>query len=262
MKKVYILLVILLLSFPSIFAQKLQIEFVEISDSTVNAIRDFGKQVDAYVYQSSIDLSDLEVAVKKQAFINLMLPSILIAKHKLQLTRESVLTIVNSELALSVEDEVFLLKLKKTYKCKSNTELLSRLQTHPTSIVIAQAALECGWGTSRFYREANNIFGVWSYSKNEARIRASESRDGTAVYVKKYSSLPESIESYFKTLARGPYSSFRIEREKTVDVYQLTPHLKVYSELKEEYVLRLENLIRYNKLEQYDTYKLKVNHKE
>ena len=262
MKKVYILLVILLLSFPSIFAQKLQIEFVEISDSTVNAIRDFGKQVDAYVYQSAIDLSDLEVAVKKQAFINLMLPSILIAKHKLELTRNAVLAIVNSEFSPSEEDELFIIQLKKSYKCKSNKELLSRLLTHPTSIVIAQAALESGWGTSRFYREANNIFGVWSYSKNEPRIKASETRDGTVVYVKKYASLPESIASYFKTIARGPYSSFREQREKTEDVYLLTPHLKVYSELKEEYVLRLEKLISYNKLEQYDDYLLKVNFKK
>ncbi|MEZ7837835.1 MAG: glucosaminidase domain-containing protein [Flavobacteriales bacterium] len=262
MKKTYILFVFLLLSFPSVFAQTFHVEFIEVSGSSVSTVNEVGKLVDAYVYQSAIDLSDLDVPLKKQAFINLMLPSILIAKHKLELTRNSVLAIVNSEFAPSIEDEVFLIKLKKSYKCKSNKELLSRLQTHPTSIVIAQAALESGWGTSRFYREANNIFGVWSYSKNEARIRASETRDGTVVYVKKYASLPESIASYFKTLARGPYSSFREEREKTEDVYLLTPHLKVYSELKEEYVLRLEKLIRYNKLEQYDTYVLKVNFKE
>jgi len=262
MKKTYFLLVILLLSFSSIIAQTSNVEFIEVSGSSVSTVKEVGKLVDAYVYQSAIDLSDLEVSLKKQAFINLMLPSILIAKYKLELTRNSVLAIVNSKFPPSLEDEVFLGKLKKAYKCKSNIELLSRLQTHPTSIVIAQAALESGWGTSRFYKEANNIFGVWSYSKNEARIKASETRDGTAVYVKKYTSLPESIASYFKTLARGPYSSFRIAREKTEDVYLLTPHLKVYSELKEEYVLRLENLIRYNKLTQYDNYLLKVNYTE
>ena len=52
---------------------------------------------------------------------------------------------------------------------------------------------------------------------------------------------------------------FRAEREKTDYVYQLIPHLKVYSELGEEYVERLEELIRYNKLEQYDDYQLNVN---
>lgn len=262
MKNVSKLVLVLLLSVYSTYAQESYIELILVEGQSVNDVKEVSESVNAYVYQSAIDLTGVEVSKKKQAFINLLLPSILIAKHKIAETRESVLIIVNSEFTPSIEEEAFLQKLKKTYKCKSNIELLSRLQTHPTSIVIAQAALECGWGTSRFYREANNIFGVWSYSKKEARIRASESRDGTDVYVKKYASLPESIESYFKTLARGPYSSFRKVREKTDDVYLLTPHLKVYSELKEEYILRLENLIRFNDLEQYDSYQLKVNYKE
>ena len=188
-----------------------------------------------------------------------MLPSILIAKYEIEQTRFVVLELVNKTEALSNSEEVYLKNLKKSYKCTSNSELLSRLQTHPTSIVIAQAAIESGWGTSRFYKEANNIFGVWSYSKNEARIKASVDRDGKSVYVKKYDSLPKSIASYFKTIARGPYSEFRTVREKTSDVFELIPHLKVYSELREEYVRRLEQLIKYNHLEQFDEYTLKLN---
>ena len=65
--------------------------------------------------------------------------------------------------------------------------------------------------------------------------------------------------SYFKTLARGPYSEFRNAREKTNDVYELIPHLKVYSELREEYVRRLKQVIKYNRLVQYDEYTLKMN---
>ena len=262
MKQTYILFLVLFLFLPACKSQTSYVEFAVVTGSSVEYIKEVVQKVDAYVYEAAIDLSDLEVSTKKKAFINIMLPSILIAKHKIKETRDSVLSIVNAVKEPSIDEYLFLSNLKKTYKCKSNIELLSRLQTHPTSIVIAQAALESGWGTSRFYREANNVFGVWSFSKNEARMRASELREGTPVYVKKYVSLPESIESYFKTLARGPYSSFRIEREKTEDVYQLTPHLKVYSELREEYVLRLEKLIYYNKLEQYDDYVLKMNFKK
>jgi hypothetical protein len=36
----------------------------------------------------------------------------------------------------------------------------------------------------------------------------------------------------------------------------------LYSELREEYVSRLESLIRFNNLEQYDSYTLKVNTNE
>ena len=259
MKKALLIVQFLFLSLTTTTAQ---VSYIQLSGTSLNDIKEVNSNVLPYVYLSAIDLTGLEVSVKKQAFINLLLPSILIAKYKIAETRDSVLAIVNSKVPLSTAEDLFLKKLQKKYKSKSTIDLLSRMNTHPTSIVLAQAALESGWGTSRFYREANNIFGVWSYSVNDQRIKASESRDGTSVYVRKYASLPESIESYFKTLARGPYSSFRKQREKTDDVYQLTPHLKVYSELKEEYVQRLERLIRFNDLEQYDTYKLRANYKE
>ena len=137
--------------------------------------------------------------------------------------------------------------------------MLSRLKTHPTSIVLAQAAIESGWGTSRFYIEANNVFGIWSYSENELRIKAMEDREGKSVYVRKYDVLPESIISYFKTIARGPYSEFRTAREKISEVSVLISYLEVYSELREEYVKRLDQLIQYNNFEKYDSYTLKMS---
>jgi Bax protein len=36
----------------------------------------------------------------------------------------------------------------------------------PPSIAIAQAAIESGWGTSRFALEGNAMFGQWTWSKN------------------------------------------------------------------------------------------------
>ena len=259
MKTVLAIQLLLFCSSFSGFSQTSNPKYIEIEGSAIEDIKIVTELVDAYVYKTAIDLTDLEPNNKKKLFINLMLPSILIAKFKLEQTRISVVSLVNSKSAISPKDEEYLAQLRKSYKCTTNKELIARLHTHPTSIVIAQAALESGWGTSRFYKQANNIFGVWSYSKNEARIKASEDRDGTAIYVKKYQSLPESIASYFKTLARGPYKTFRAERDRNKDVYQLIHHLKVYSELRDEYVSRLESLIRFNKLEQYDNYTLKVS---
>jgi Bax protein len=259
MKKSYLLSVLILIVNVCALAQHNSIDRIDIVGSLTSDIMPVSEVVEAYVYRSSIDLSGVDVQKKKQDFINLMLPSILIAKFELEQTRLQVEDLINKKGALTDLEQNYIDKLQKSYKCKTNSELLSRLQTHPTSIVIAQAALESGWGTSRFYCEANNIFGVWSYSKSEPRIRASEDREGTEVYVRKYDSLPESIASYFKTLARGPYSEFRNTREKTNDVYELIPHLKVYSELREEYVRRLEQVIKYNHLVQYDEYTLKMN---
>ena len=259
MKNTY-LLALLFLVFNAYSQEGLQtLSLIEVEGSHVEDIREIAHEVTPYVYTSSVDLRGLEVQEKKQAFINLMLPSILIAKYKLEQHRKKVLRLRTKLDRLTSSDETYLSGLKKKYKCDSIEELLLRLKTHPTSIVIAQAAIESGWATSRFYREANNIFGVWSYNENESRIRAAEDRQGKAVYVKKYDSLPESIASYFQTIARGPYANFRVTRSQTDEVFELTPHLVRYSELREEYVKIVEELIRYNDLERYDKFVLKVN---
>ena len=240
-------------------AQNSAINLVDISGNLPSDIRPVSNPVNAYVYTKAIDLTGLDVQNKKQAFINLMLPSILIAKYQLEQDRIKVLTLQKKIESLSNEEEQYLFNLKRDYKCHTSKELLSRLKTHPTSIVLAQAAIESGWGTSRFYKEANNIFGVWSYSENESRIKAMEDRGGQSVYVRKYDALPESIVSYFKTIARGPYSKFRAAREKISEVSVLISYLEVYSELREEYVKRLDQLIQYNKFEKYDSYRLKMS---
>lgn len=256
MKKIVVISVLFLL-FSAV--PKSTLKKIKIYGNSTKDIIPVSSLVEPYVYHSAIDLSELSVKDKKQAFINLMLPSILIAKYNIKQQRNTVLNLIEENSKLLPSEMTFLEDLFRKYKCESKEELLSRLQTHPTSIIIAQAAIESGWGTSRFYKEANNVFGIWSYNSTEPRIKASENREGKEVYVKRYSSLPESIESYFLTIARGPYNAFREEREKTNEVSALIPYLRVYSELKEEYVKRLGQLIQYNELEQYDAYELNVN---
>ena len=257
-KKALIPLLLILFQIASI-AQNSVFNYIEISGNSPSDIRSVSNPVNPYVYTKAIDLSVLDVQNKKQAFINIMLPSILLAKHQLEQDRNKVLALENKREPLSDEEERYLVNLKKDYKCHTSKELLLRLSTHPTSIVLAQAAIESGWGTSRFYKEANNVFGVWSYSENEPRIKAMEDREGKSVYVRKYDVLPESIISYFKTIARGPYSEFRAAREKISEVSILISYLKVYSELREEYVKRLGQLIQFNKFEKYDSYRLKMS---
>lgn len=140
-------------------------------------------------------------------------------------------------------------KLLKSYKVDGIPCLLKRLRTHPVSIVIAQAALETGWGSSRFYKEANNIFGIWSYNKNEPRMAAGVQRNGEkTIYVKKYPNLEASIEGYYRMMAKGrAYAQFRTARLHTDNPFELIPYLDHYSELRHEYVKRLYYVIKSNK---------------
>ena len=45
------------------------------------------------------------------------------------------------------------IKLYDYCKCNSTKELLMCFTEQPNSIIIAQAAIESGWGTSRFFLE-------------------------------------------------------------------------------------------------------------
>ncbi len=68
----------------------------------------------------------------------------------------------------SMGEKRWLKRRFKEYGIKKGdiTELKVRMDIIPASIAIAQAAIESGWGTSRFALEGNAMFGQWTWSKN------------------------------------------------------------------------------------------------
>ncbi|EQB39263.1 hypothetical protein M947_07280 [Sulfurimonas hongkongensis] len=143
--------------------------------------------------------------------------------------------------------------LKKAYKVKTDKDLLKALKPHPRSIALAQAAVESAWGTSKFYKEANNVFGIWSFNKNEPRIAASQKRGKTTIWLKKYASIRESVKDYYKNISRShAFVEFRELNMKTDDPYKLVKKLTLYSEMKEIYTQELAAVIKHNKLYKYD----------
>ncbi len=208
-------------------------------------------------YTSVVSLDTFPVAIKKQKFVDMLLPAILVAKIHIEdklLKLEELISKDSAE--LTAEEEGYIKGLMLEYRADNLRQLKRKLNTPPNSIVLGQAALESGWGTSRFFLEANNVFGIWSFNKNEPRIRARILRGGEAVYLKKYDYLSESIEDYFKTIARGPYRDFRIENVKSGNPHKLVPLLKRYSENDSIYEMRLKYVIRFNNLERYDDYRI------
>ena len=207
-------------------------------------------------YLNVVSLKDLSIKDKKQYFIDLILPAILIAKEEYKERLEWV-NRASSLDSLPAGDKQILAELMKTYRAKSVDDLKIRLITHPVSIVLAQASIESGWGTSRFFVDADNIFGVWSFNESDPRIPSLSTRNGKHMYLYKYNSLSESIDDYFKLLAtRMPFSKFRKERAKTNDPYKLVNYLSDYSELGEEYVEALKTQIRHNNFTKYDHYRI------
>jgi len=224
--------------------------------STPNDITIFkDKKVEPINYTNTISLNKLQVSEKKKRFFHMLLPAILISKQKFKVLRTRAKNIIENPNP-SVQDLLFLDKMYKKFKTTDNKELLSRMKTHPVSIVLAQAAIESAWGESRFFKEGNNIFGMWSFNKNEPRIRAKETRNGKAIYVKKYKNLSDAIDDYFVTIGRGAYKSFRKHRNITDDPLQLVQYLVNYCELKGKYTRKLKKFIIKNKLTKFDSFEI------
>ena len=134
--------------------------------------------------------------------------------HKKELSQVQLLGLKEPEFEYS-DKATF---LTATGKCVEylnyTTDRLSRV---PTSIIIAMAGVESGWGTSRFATEGNALFGVRTWDKNTPRMKAKGNPDASWG-VKKYKTKCQSVKDMIAILNRHPaYKEFRVEREKQLD---------------------------------------------
>jgi len=216
------------------------------------------QMVKPIIYTRSIKLSELSIADKKKAFIAMLIPSILVAKHRIKIERKRVAKLLEIK-NISPKDTLWLRKKKHMFKASTIGELYDKMELHPTSIVIAQAIIESGWGTSKFFEKANNVFGIWSFNEHEKRMAASEKRGKKTIYLKKYSSVEQSIFDYFLLLStKNTYQGFREKRLESQDPFILIKELGKYSELGKAYIRNLKNTIEKNNLLAYDSYFLDI----
>lgn len=200
-------------------------------------------------YVPHIVPKNMNVKEKKARFYALVVPAV--AKvHKELMTQYK--KIANDIRRGTNKQQIKALKI--TYKAQTNEKLLAALKPHPPSIVLAQAALESSWATSRFFVKANNIFGIRSINKNEPRIAAAIKKNGTkTIWLTKFSSVEDSIRAYYKLMGTGPaFKEFRELRVKTNDPHKLVKKLNKYSEIGHAYGKTLSQVIRHNKLTKYD----------
>ena len=229
----------------------------QVTVYSINDIADMpDKEVAPFLYSQISGLDTLPIELKKEKFAAALLPAILVVKHEFEGHLDRLRQLTHQK-NWSHQDSLFFDQLTQDFKTQDTTQLLSALLTHPNSIVIGQAAIESGWGNSRIFKTANNLFGVWSFDPNEPRVAANVKRNGRTIFLRKYDNVSESIRDYFRTIGRSAaYRNFRQQREVTQRVDSLIPHLLHYSEMKELYVKQLGIMIRHNGLTEYDDYRL------
>ena len=140
-------------------------------------------------------------------------------------------------------------------------DLLDRVDLIPPSMALAQAALESGWGTSRFARKGNNLYGIWCYEPGCGIVP--ERRPAGASYeVKKYRTPKESFEDYIHNLnTNRAYESLwqirdSLRREgKPITGIALADGLYRYSQEGWGYVGKVQRVIQSNDLQHYDSIK-------
>ena len=133
-------------------------------------------------------------------------------------------------------------------------ELMVRVDIIPVSLALAQAATESAWGTSRFAREGNNIFGQWCYDEGCGLVPGQRADDASHE-VKAFATVEASIRAYLRNLNTNPSYAYLRElraqmrmKEKPLDSRALAQGLLRYSERGHVYISEIHDIIRINDL--------------
>jgi len=222
-----------------------------------------GKKVKPfYISLLPKDISLIEdIKERKELFIKIILPLILQENEKIKGDREKLFKVLAKK-SNTKEEKNWLKRKFKEYKIKNHdvSELKIRMDIIPVSLAIAQAAIESGWGTSRFALEGNALFGQWTWS--DKGLKPLDNVDG-GHKVMHFKILTASIKAYKKNLnTHSGYIEFREaranlrNRNEGVTGLKLTQYLDKYSATGMEYTKKLELTIKKNSLSDFENVKL------
>ena len=228
-------------------------------DYDLNTVRYEKKVKPIYFTQFPRDLDEIQsVKLKKETFIKIVLP-LIVAENEKILADRSKLKKITSRRITSDEEKQWLRQKLLEYKVKKSDveELENRMDIIPTSIALAQAAKESGWGTSRFALEGNAIFGQWTWT---GRGIAPLDRDKTKNHkILKFPILRASVKAYKNNLnTHKSYVKFRNKRKelrkknKKISGLELTKTLDNYAETGSEYTKILAQIINQNRLMDFE----------
>ena len=216
-----------------------------------------------YFTQFPRDLDALQsTKLKKETFIKIVLPLIVAENERILEDRNKLISLAKKKFTTDLEKQWLRQKLLE-YKVKKGDlkKLLNRMDIIPTSIALAQAAKESGWGTSRFALEGNAIFGQWTFSGQGIAPLDRESNKNHKVL--KFPILRASVKAYQNNLnTHKSYSKFRQKRaslrdkNKKIKGLELTETLNNYAQTGSEYTKILNQIIKQNRLTDFEPVRL------
>jgi len=204
-----------------------------------------------------------DVATKKTKFFGYLLPLVQAENARLDQVRLRLSHIHDHQRwgqSMTADDAAWLKITQNEFRLSEAdinspefwTTLFSRVDAVPEDLVLVQAANESAWGTSRFAREGNNLFGQWCFEEGCGIVPAGRPA-GETYEVARYESVIASIGSYLHNLNTGrTYSELRQVRAQMraegdqPSAIELAAGLSHYSQRGEAYVEELQAMIRVN----------------
>lgn len=216
------------------------------------------------------NIGNLDTEAKKKAFFNSLLPTALVAMGEVEKEKATLRAIIaripggNRDLVLSEPLDSWagglsrqeidtLMSLGLKYRTDRTEDLVQRVDVVPLSLLLAQAALESSWGSSRIARDGNNLFGMLTWGENAVPLPSNS--DGSGHRYANYDSILDSVRAYIVMLNRlSSYERFREIRSRSQNPLELAEGLGNYSVRRNAYILDVKGMIIGNSLNRYDDY--------
>ena len=206
-------------------------------------------------------------ATRKALFMRASLPLILQVNEEIMVTRRHLLRLhdqVRAGHSIPDAERYWLAALARKYGAAADDleALLVRVDAISPALAMAQAALESGWGQSRFAVDGNALFGQRTW-RSGGGIVPTDRAAGKSFEVKHFERLIDGVRDYALNLNRhAAYSDFRAMRAamraagEPLDSYALVTGLEAYSERGVEYIEMLQLIMRANALEHFEAAQL------
>ncbi|MCB1692452.1 MAG: glucosaminidase domain-containing protein [Pseudomonadales bacterium] len=209
-----------------------------------------------------------DVSARKAAFYDYMVPKIRAVNTEVLRERDWLVQLawrVAEGQPIADADEAELARMERRYSVDDNkgtvisriAELMRRVDVVPASLVLATAAKESGWGTSRFAREGNNYFGIWCFYRG-CGMTPRDRDEGRTHEVATFDTVADGIRYYIRTINTHPaYDTLRRMRADArarhahLPGYDMAAGLTSYSERGLAYVKEIQSMIQYNQLARF-----------
>ena len=203
-----------------------------------------------------------DVKQKKSIFFRALLPIVLAENEKITEVRARIVELIDKGVAnLTEAEQRWLQAIATEYKLKGSINdakiqqrLFRRVDVVPPALVLAQAANESAWGTSRFAQQGNNLFGQWTYRQSEGIVPLGRP-EGATYAVRAFSTVDASVRAYLRNLnTNAAYKKLRLLREdmrtagEALDAHRMANGLMAYSSRGEEYIHEIQSMMRSNRL--------------